>query len=97
MVESQNKCCMRQAIGVICVQMSDGLTGVQKERKMKMKSGKCAAQIIGRIKRAENLVEPGMILDVLEGFQNSAEAMKAARKAVKSNPMADKYKIIPAY
>lgn len=62
-----------------------------------MKSGKCAVQIIGRVKRSENLEEPGIVIEVLEGFPNSAEAIAAGRKAVKANPQADKYKVIPAY
>lgn len=62
-----------------------------------MKSGKCAVKIIGNVLRGDNLVEENMVLAQLEGFQNTSEARKAARKFVAENPMAFRYKIIPAY
>ena len=62
-----------------------------------MKSGKCAVQIIGNVLRGENLVEENMVLEVLEGFQNTSEARKAARKFIAENPMAFRYKIVAPY
>ena len=54
-------------------------------------------KIIGNVLRGDNLVEENMVLAQLEGFQNTSEARKAARKFVAENPMAFRYKIIPAY
>ena len=54
-------------------------------------------QIIGNVLRGENLVEENMVVGFLEGFQNTSEARKAARKFIAETPMAFRYKIIPAY